>query len=212
LCFKSDELWSLGGKHGLSASTHWLLCQKIYTFVCSPSYFCFFGLCTLMGECWMNPPPWVKFFSSNFHALHKKTHRCWQLRAKFLVWDPSIWRLQLGSSLHTNYRYKLLHGKGCPCHCGAPNCHGRLYYQKTLENSSTTKIFPPSNIMDNLFRILLPMWGLWSHPATPIHLLKTLTRFASALVPVAQTFITQFVASKCFSNHMKAKQQWEHMV
>jgi hypothetical protein len=62
LCFKSDQLWSNGGKHGLSASTHWLLCQKRCMFVCSPSYFWFFGLCTLMGQCWMNPPPWVKFF------------------------------------------------------------------------------------------------------------------------------------------------------
>jgi hypothetical protein len=83
---------------------------------------------------------------------------------------------------------------------------------KTLENSSSRKIFPPYNIMDDLLRVLLPMWWSWSHPATSSHLLKTLTRFASALVPVAQTFITQFIPSNCFSNQMKAKQQWEHMV
>jgi hypothetical protein len=29
---------------------------------------------------------------------------------------------------------------------------------KTLENSSSRKIFPPYNIMDDLLRVLLPMW------------------------------------------------------
>lgn len=32
-----------------------------------------------------------------------------------------------GEELAYDYRYKLLPGKGCPCHCGAPSCRGRLY-------------------------------------------------------------------------------------
>ncbi|KAF3786597.1 Histone-lysine N-methyltransferase [Nymphaea thermarum] len=32
-----------------------------------------------------------------------------------------------GEELAYDYRYKLLPGKGCPCHCGAANCRGRLY-------------------------------------------------------------------------------------
>ncbi|CAA7404109.1 unnamed protein product [Spirodela intermedia] len=32
-----------------------------------------------------------------------------------------------GEELSYDYRYKLLPGVGCPCHCGAPNCRGRLY-------------------------------------------------------------------------------------
>ncbi|KAG9440863.1 hypothetical protein H6P81_021028 [Aristolochia fimbriata] len=32
-----------------------------------------------------------------------------------------------GEELAYDYRYKLLPGSGCPCHCGASNCRGRLY-------------------------------------------------------------------------------------
>jgi hypothetical protein len=34
----------------------------------------------------------------------------------------------------------------------------RLYQQKTLENSSSRKMVPPYNIMDDLLRVLLSMW------------------------------------------------------
>lgn len=32
-----------------------------------------------------------------------------------------------GEELAYDYCYELLPGGGCPCHCGAPNCRGRLY-------------------------------------------------------------------------------------
>ncbi|XP_068654250.1 histone-lysine N-methyltransferase SUVR5 [Aristolochia californica] len=32
-----------------------------------------------------------------------------------------------GEELAYDYHYKLLPGEGCPCHCGASNCRGRLY-------------------------------------------------------------------------------------
>ncbi|XP_057872607.1 histone-lysine N-methyltransferase SUVR5 isoform X1 [Cryptomeria japonica] len=35
--------------------------------------------------------------------------------------------IAIGEELAYDYRYKLLPGKGCPCHCGASNCRGRLY-------------------------------------------------------------------------------------
>ncbi|KAG0602145.1 hypothetical protein M758_11G162800 [Ceratodon purpureus] len=35
--------------------------------------------------------------------------------------------IAIGEELAYDYRYKLLPGKGCPCHCGAPKCRGRLY-------------------------------------------------------------------------------------
>ncbi|CAM6129157.1 unnamed protein product [Calypogeia fissa] len=35
--------------------------------------------------------------------------------------------IESGEELAYDYRYKLLPGKGCPCHCGASNCRGRLY-------------------------------------------------------------------------------------
>ncbi|KAI5076200.1 hypothetical protein GOP47_0008265 [Adiantum capillus-veneris] len=35
--------------------------------------------------------------------------------------------INIGEELAYDYRYKLLPGKGCPCHCGAIECRGRLY-------------------------------------------------------------------------------------
>ncbi|KAJ4963447.1 hypothetical protein NE237_023386 [Protea cynaroides] len=35
--------------------------------------------------------------------------------------------IALGEELAYDYRYKILPGEGRPCHCGAPNCRGRLY-------------------------------------------------------------------------------------
>ncbi|KAJ7550851.1 hypothetical protein O6H91_07G121600 [Diphasiastrum complanatum] len=35
--------------------------------------------------------------------------------------------IAIGEELAYDYRYKLLPGKGCPCHCGAASCRGRLY-------------------------------------------------------------------------------------
>ncbi|KAL2612937.1 hypothetical protein R1flu_024629 [Riccia fluitans] len=35
--------------------------------------------------------------------------------------------IEAGEELAYDYRYRLLPGKGCPCHCGAKNCRGRLY-------------------------------------------------------------------------------------
>ncbi|KAL3680164.1 hypothetical protein R1sor_023120 [Riccia sorocarpa] len=35
--------------------------------------------------------------------------------------------IEIGEELAYDYRYRLLPGKGCPCHCGAKNCRGRLY-------------------------------------------------------------------------------------
>ncbi|KAA8531784.1 hypothetical protein F0562_006499 [Nyssa sinensis] len=35
--------------------------------------------------------------------------------------------IAMGEELTYDYRYKLLPGEGCPCHCGASNCRGRLY-------------------------------------------------------------------------------------
>ncbi|GMP28218.1 hypothetical protein CsSME_00003856 [Camellia sinensis var. sinensis] len=35
--------------------------------------------------------------------------------------------IDAGEELTYDYRYKLLLGEGCPCHCGAPNCRGRLH-------------------------------------------------------------------------------------
>ncbi|MCO5564344.1 hypothetical protein L7F22_018004 [Adiantum nelumboides] len=35
--------------------------------------------------------------------------------------------INTGEELAYDYRYKLLPGKGCPCHCGASECRGRLY-------------------------------------------------------------------------------------
>ncbi|KAH7446443.1 hypothetical protein KP509_01G055800 [Ceratopteris richardii] len=35
--------------------------------------------------------------------------------------------IDVGEELAYDYRYKLLPGKGCPCHCGAKDCRGRLY-------------------------------------------------------------------------------------
>ncbi|XP_078441821.1 histone-lysine N-methyltransferase SUVR5 isoform X2 [Wolffia australiana] len=35
--------------------------------------------------------------------------------------------IEPGEELAYDYRYKLLPGAGCPCHCGAPKCRGRLY-------------------------------------------------------------------------------------
>ncbi|XP_042508772.1 histone-lysine N-methyltransferase SUVR5-like isoform X2 [Macadamia integrifolia] len=35
--------------------------------------------------------------------------------------------IAVGEELAYDYRYKLLPGEGRPCHCGAPNCRGRLY-------------------------------------------------------------------------------------
>eukprot|EP00250_Pteridium_aquilinum_P014879 c22256_g1_i1 orf=87-4457(-) len=35
--------------------------------------------------------------------------------------------INVGEELAYDYRYKLLPGKGCPCHCGASDCRGRLY-------------------------------------------------------------------------------------
>ncbi|XP_002986381.2 histone-lysine N-methyltransferase SUVR5 [Selaginella moellendorffii] len=32
-----------------------------------------------------------------------------------------------GEELSYDYRYKLLPGRGCPCHCGSSGCRGRLY-------------------------------------------------------------------------------------
>ncbi|MQL74569.1 hypothetical protein Taro_006931 [Colocasia esculenta] len=32
-----------------------------------------------------------------------------------------------GEELAYDYRYNLLPGTGCPCHCGSSNCRGRLY-------------------------------------------------------------------------------------
>lgn len=37
-------------------------------------------------------------------------------------------QIENGEELAYDYRYKLLPGKGCPCHCGASNCRGRLYW------------------------------------------------------------------------------------
>ncbi|KAJ7944359.1 Histone-lysine N-methyltransferase SUVR5 [Quillaja saponaria] len=35
--------------------------------------------------------------------------------------------IALGEELTYDYRYELLPGEGYPCHCGSPNCRGRLY-------------------------------------------------------------------------------------
>lgn len=35
--------------------------------------------------------------------------------------------IAIGEELAYDYRYNLLPGKGCPCHCGASSCRGRLY-------------------------------------------------------------------------------------
>ncbi|KAM7506941.1 hypothetical protein LguiA_017394 [Lonicera macranthoides] len=35
--------------------------------------------------------------------------------------------IALGEELTFNYRYKLMPGEGCQCHCGDSNCKGRLY-------------------------------------------------------------------------------------
>eukprot|EP01018_Ginkgo_biloba_P028126 Gb_09467 [translate_table: standard] len=35
--------------------------------------------------------------------------------------------IAVGEELAYDYRYKLLPGEGCPCHCGATSCRGRLY-------------------------------------------------------------------------------------
>uniref|UniRef100_A0A453PDG4 Uncharacterized protein n=1 Tax=Aegilops tauschii subsp. strangulata TaxID=200361 RepID=A0A453PDG4_AEGTS len=33
----------------------------------------------------------------------------------------------VGEELSFDYRWKLQSGDGCPCHCGAQNCRGRVY-------------------------------------------------------------------------------------
>eukprot|EP00897_Mesotaenium_endlicherianum_P008940 jgi/Mesen1/8074/ME000433S07367 len=35
--------------------------------------------------------------------------------------------IEAGEELCYDYHYKLLPGRGCPCHCGAATCRGRLY-------------------------------------------------------------------------------------
>lgn len=35
--------------------------------------------------------------------------------------------ISAGEELAYDYRYKLLPGKGCACHCGVSTCRGRLY-------------------------------------------------------------------------------------
>ncbi|XP_062222246.1 histone-lysine N-methyltransferase SUVR5-like isoform X2 [Phragmites australis] len=35
--------------------------------------------------------------------------------------------IAMGEELAYDYRHKLLAGDGCPCHCGAKNCRGRVY-------------------------------------------------------------------------------------
>jgi hypothetical protein len=40
---------------------------------------------------------------------------------------PLCEQISLGEELTYDYRYKLLPGEGCPCHCEAPTCRGRLY-------------------------------------------------------------------------------------
>jgi len=63
-------------------------------------------------------------------------HSCWpNLSTRLVVVESRLSHVGLfanldiaaGEELSYDYRRKLLPGAGCPCHCGARNCRGRVY-------------------------------------------------------------------------------------